>query len=59
MENSLATTDDNSGFYMVENQVSSPFIEHILQAFSYGFNRIGVDDINLEAHCNRIKQQLK
>lgn len=33
------------GFYYIENQIQSPFIEHILQLFSANFTRIGVDDM--------------
>ena len=33
------------GFYYLEVQIQSPFIEHIIQSFSYNFNRVGVTDM--------------
>lgn len=44
--NDLATSGDCSNLYYIIEQIKSPFIEHILQAFSYNFCRIGVEDIN-------------
>lgn len=32
------------GEYYIQAQVASPFIEHIMQRFSYNFCRVGVKD---------------
>ncbi len=48
IHNDLATSNDCSNIYYINEQINSPFIEHILQAFSYNFCRIGVENINVE-----------
>lgn len=41
----LFVTEKRDGFYYIDSQIDSPFIEHILEAFMYNFNRIGVEDM--------------
>lgn len=38
----------------VTGQISSPFIEHIIQAFMHNFNRIGVEDMPIDAYDDLI-----
>ena len=42
--NDLFLHNDPKNFFWVQAEINSPFIEHIMQAFVYNFNRIGVDD---------------
>lgn len=42
--NDLFLKNDPKNFFWVQAEISSPFIEHIMQAFVYNFSRIGVDD---------------
>lgn len=42
--NDLFLKNDPKNFFWIQAEVSSPFIEHIMQAFVYNFSRIGVDD---------------
>lgn len=42
--NDLFFKNDPTNFFWVQAEISSPFIEHIMQAFIYNFSRIGVDD---------------
>ena len=44
-ENELAKTNDQSGFYYVDCEIQSPYIEHIIQRFTTNFSRIGVIDL--------------
>ena len=37
----------DTDLYHVCAEVRSPFIEHIMQRFSYNFCRVGVDDRNI------------
>ncbi len=46
--NDLKESETRSSIYYVEAVVKSPFIEHIMQAFSYNFFRIGVEDRELD-----------
>ena len=41
----LFVSPKNNGFYFIDGQIESPFVEHILEAFMYNFNRIGVEDM--------------
>lgn len=41
----LFVSPKNRGFYYIDSQIESPFIEHILESFMYNFNRIGVEDM--------------
>lgn len=59
LRNSLAVSPGKTNFYMIEDQIASPFIEHIIQAFSYGFDRVGIDDICVERHIDNIQQFIK
>jgi hypothetical protein len=54
MRNSFAVSSQRDNLYMIENQIASPFIEHIVQAFSYGFNRVGIEDIEKDEHFKRV-----
>lgn len=40
----------------IQTQVASPFIEHIMQRFSYNFCRIGVDDRNKTQITEKLTQ---
>lgn len=42
--NDLFLTKDPKNFFWVQAEISSPFIEHIMQSFVYNFSRIGVVD---------------
>lgn len=42
--NDLFLTKDPKYFFWVQAEISSPFIEHIMQSFVYNFSRIGVVD---------------
>ena len=49
------------GLYYIENQIQSPYIEHILQRFSYNFTRVGVNDMDshsLDLFMHILKQTL-
>ena len=43
--NDLYLTSQRNHFYWVEAELISPYIEHIMQAFTYNFAKIGVEDI--------------
>lgn len=49
LQNELARSDNQRLEYVYKCRVVSPFIEHIIQAFSYNFTRIGIDDIDKES----------
>ncbi len=51
----LCVSSNEERFYYVDGQISSPYIEHILQAFMYNFNRIGVEDMPLGTHEKLIR----
>lgn len=44
--NDIAKSDDGSMVYKYQTIVSSPFLEHIMEAFSKNFCRIGIDRID-------------
>lgn len=44
--NNFATSVKKETIYDVVTEIQSPYIEHILQAFSHNFTRIGVQDID-------------
>lgn len=48
LNDDLSYTDKHTNLYWIESEIKSPFIEHILEAFSYNFVRIGVDDLDKE-----------
>lgn len=43
--NAMTTTIDKSNIYEIVSEIASPYIEHIMQAFSHNFCRIGVEDM--------------
>lgn len=51
----LFISKTSDGFYYVDSQIQSPFIEHILAAFVYNFNRIGVEDLPSDTHNSLVK----
>ncbi len=52
LKNNLNKSSDKSNIYFTVAKISSPHIEHLLQAFYYNFGRIGVDDfqVNIDEH---------
>lgn len=58
-ENDLHYSDDSSHFYEIVKELSSPFIEFVMQRFSQVFCRIGLDDMEKEhlAHMKSIINQ--
>ena len=58
--NDLFVSIHKDTFYYVETEITSPFIEHILQAFVQNFSKVGVDDIAKETKTfliNSIKKE--
>ena len=43
-DNDLSPVNDPEDYYMIESCICAPFIEHILESFSYNFTRIGIED---------------
>lgn len=43
--NDLFVSENKDNLFWVEAQMKSPFVEHVLQAFSHNFSQIGVEDI--------------
>lgn len=43
--NDLFISAQKDAFFYVETEITSPFVEHILQAFVQNFSKVGVDDI--------------
>ena len=58
-DNDLLYTDDSSCFYEIVKELSSPFIEFVMQRFSQIFCRIGIEDMENEhiAHMKTIINQ--
>ena len=62
LNNDIFKTDDKT-FFKTVAQISSPYIEHIIQSFSHNFCRIGVEDqlepdsITAIYNINKIIQQ--
>lgn len=52
--NDLAVSENKENIYWVEAQILSPFVEHILQAYTHNFSRIGVEDIEKDSIVNDI-----
>ena len=50
IQNGFSVSDNNSNIYQILCEMKSPYIEHIMQAFSHNFCRIGVDDMEADFH---------
>jgi len=46
--NDLSSSENNDNIFYIHSQIKSPFIEHILQSFSYNFCRVGVEDLDTD-----------
>lgn len=46
MRNDICRTDTNTMVYKLQQVIRSPFLEHIMEAFSKNFCRIGIDRID-------------
>ena len=51
----LHVSATGEGFYYIDSQIESPYVEHILEAFMYNFNRIGVEDMPSDTHESLVK----
>lgn len=54
----LKYTSISSGLYQICAEINSPYIEHIMQKFSYNFCRIGVEDRDFESTYTLLSNQL-
>ena len=45
-KNDIVKSKDSTMVYKFQNVVASPFLEHIMEAFSKNFCRIGIDRID-------------
>ena len=57
--NALARTGNKEAFYYVDTEITSPFIEHVLQRFANNFSRIGVEDLPKVEVTNLLVEQSK
>ena len=46
--NDLSLSKNKDNLFYINSQIKSPFIEHILQSFSYNFCRVGVEDLDTD-----------
>ncbi len=53
-ENAFAVSSNRSNIYEIVSEIASPYIEHIMQAFSHNFCRIGVEDMQDDITNNLI-----